>query len=61
MIQEVVQFLRSHADGEHALSSLEGFLIIGDLPGLIEVEIAVTHEFRMHSEILQVRFGNEDS
>ena len=61
VVQEFIEFLRPAADGEHAFSVLQGFALVGNLTGLVQVEIAVTHELRMHAQVFEVRFSNESS
>ncbi len=40
---------------------LQCLTLVGNLTGLVQVEIAVTHELRMHTQVFEVRFSNESS
>ena len=54
VVEELIELLRSAADGKYALSLLQGLTLIGDLAGLIQVEVAIAHEFCMHAQVPEV-------
>ena len=59
LIQELIQFPGPGADGEYALAPIERFLLIGDFARLIELQVPVAHQLRMHTQILKIRFRNK--
>ena len=61
MVQKIIELLRSVTDGKDAFPMLQGLALVGNLTGLVQVEITVTHKLCMHAQVFEVRFGNESS
>ena len=55
----VIQRLGAQGDAEHPLVPEEALAAVGELARLVELEIRVGAQLRVHPQVLQVRLGNE--
>ena len=59
MIQEFIQICGTITDGEYTFAAVQQFFLICDFACLIQFQIAITHQFCMHTQVFQVGISNQ--
>ena len=59
MIEKIIQFAGTVADGKNAFPGIQRLPAIGDFSCLIEIQIPVAHQLCVHAELFNIRCRNQ--